>query len=398
MPWTEVSIMEQRREFAVLAQQEGMNRRALCRRFGISPSTGYKWISRAAAVEGPAAQSFADRSRRPKTSPRRTPQSLEQAVLGVRDAHPAWGARKIARCLEREGIAAPAASTIHAILQRHGRVVTGGQSTAHTGRFEKDAPNLLWQMDFKGHVPLERQGRLHPLTVIDDHSRYATCLAACGDEKGATVRKHLTATFRRYGLPDAVYVDNGSPWGGLRENQQGGQWTPLRVWLLKLGVRMIYATPWQPQGRGKNERFHRTLNAEVMALQRFQSLQEAQRAFDVWRAVYNLDRPHEALGQRTPAERYRPSSREMPTKEPRVVYDEGEITRSVRRSHGKIGFMGRKWAVPRAFHGERLAIRPTGQDGIYGLYFASYRVGEIDLTTYKPVRYVSEQVSTISPG
>src|SRR5215471_1415133 len=145
MPWREVSVMEQRREFVRLAQQAGVNRRDLCRRFGISAPVAYKWLARFEAGD----TELADQSRRPHASPDRSPSAIEAAVLEVRDAHPMWGARKIARCLEREGHEVPAVSTIHAILRRHGRVVPpAGTPGQPYQRFEKDAPNLLWQMDF----------------------------------------------------------------------------------------------------------------------------------------------------------------------------------------------------------------------------------------------------------
>jgi len=208
MPWREVSVMEQRREFVRLALQEGVNRRELCRRFGVSPQIGYKWLARFAAGEA----ALADRSRRPHASPGRVAASIEALALAVRDAHPAWGARKIARCLVRDGHAAPAVSTVHEILRRNGRVVPpAGAPGQPYRRFEKEAPNLLWQMDFKGHMPLGDGASCHPLTMVDDHSRFALCLAACADEQGGTVRTHLESTFRRYGLPEAMFVDNGGP-------------------------------------------------------------------------------------------------------------------------------------------------------------------------------------------
>ena len=149
MPWQEVSIMDQRREFVRLAGQEGTNRRELCRRFGIHPDTGYKWLGRWTAGE-----ELADRSRRPHSSPKRTGAAIEECVLAVRDAHPAWGARKIARCVERKGLKPPAVSTVHEILCRHGRVVPPPGSPRAHQRFEMSTPNLLWQMDFKGWVRL----------------------------------------------------------------------------------------------------------------------------------------------------------------------------------------------------------------------------------------------------
>ncbi len=207
MPWQEMSIMGERREFVRLAMQEGANRRELCRRFGISPDVGYKWIQRWESGD----EELADRSRRPHRCPGRSEAVMEEHVLAVRDAHPAWGARKIARCLENVGIAPPALSTVHGILCRHGRIKPPIASSGAYQRFEMEAPNLLWQMDFKGWVPLANQARCHPLTIVDDHSRFAVCLAACANEQSNTVQGQLEITFRCYGLPEAVFVDNGTP-------------------------------------------------------------------------------------------------------------------------------------------------------------------------------------------
>ena len=318
MPWREVSAMDQRREFVRLAMQEGANRRELCRRFNIHPDTGYKWLAR-----WQADQEVEDRSRRPHSSPGQTDRGLEEHILSVRDAHPAWGARKIARCLERAGHHSPAVSTVHQILRRSGRIKPPIGGAVASQRFEMPAPNLLWQMDFKGWVRLGNDVRCHPLTVVDDHSRYDLCLQACADQRTDTVRNRLEKTFRHYGLPEAFFVDNGSPWG----DPSGERWTRFSVWLLKLGVAVIHSRPYHPQSRGKNERFHRTLAAEVFALRHFRDLAETQRAFDAGREVYNFERPHEALGQQVPASRYRPSQRAMPDRLPKVEYDSHEIVR-----------------------------------------------------------------------
>jgi transposase InsO family protein len=384
-----VSKMDQRREFVRLAMQEGANRRELFRRFGIHPTTGYKWLARAAAGE-----ELADRSRRPHMSPQRSAVVIEQQVLTVRDAHPAWGARKIVRCLEREGLACPVRSTVHDILRRHGRIIPPpGGGAAHT-RFEKPAPNLLWQMDFKGHIPLSGGGRCHPLTIIDDHSRYAVALEACGNEQRATVQGRLETVFRQYGLPEAFFVDNGTPWG----DASGQRWTKFGVWLLKLGIALLHSRPYHPQSRGKNERFHRTLKAELLALRCFRDLAEAQCELDRWRMVYNLDRPHQALDQEVPASRYQASSRAMPTSLPAVQYDDSEIVRRVSSTKGYVTFKGRLWRVPEAFCGEALAIRPDSADGHYTVCFGAHPVATIDLTQTKCVGDVSGQVSAMSPG
>lgn len=392
MPWCEVSVMDQRREFVRLALQEGANRRELCRRFGISAEVGYKWLARHASGDA----ELVDRSRRPHVSPRRSPVEVEAQILAVRDAHPAWGARKIVHCLSRDGLTPPATSTVHAILQRHGRVAAPPTGpTRPLMRFEKDAPNALWQMDFKGHIPLADGTPCHPLTMIDDHSRYALRLTACSNQQRMTVQQQLTQTFYRYGLPDALFVDNGPPWGDGSQSR----WTGLRVWLLKLGIDVIYARPMHPQSRGKNERFHRTLKAEVLAMRRFKGFTDVQRAFDLWRTVYNLERPHEALGMAVPASRYRPSPRAMPERLEDITYAPGDIVRTVSTQLGaSISFKGRSWRVPRAFRGEYLAIRPSATDGQYGVFFGSWQVATIDLTRSKSVSHVSEQVSAMSPG
>jgi len=371
MPWREVSIMDQRREFVMLASLAGANVRELCGRFGISRQTGYKWLRRAASGEG----DLADRSRRPRTSPKRTTAFLEGAVLAVRDEQPAWGARKIAWRLQHDGIAPPALSTIHAILRRHGRVEEPRRPSRCHQRFEKAAPNLLWQMDFKGRVRIDRKTWCHPLTVLDDHSRFAVCLQACGDERTGTVKPLLEKTFCIYGLPEALYLDNGSPWGG----GVPGQWTPLGVWLLKLGIEVIHSRPYCPQGRGKNERFHRTLAAEVFALRPLRDLIQVQKAFDEWREIYNAARPHQGLDMAVPASRYRPSSRPMPKTLPEAEYAPEDIVRRVGTTKSYVSFKNRLWKVPQAFSGERVAIRPRGQDGRYGIFFGATRISTIDL-------------------
>ncbi len=139
----------------------------------------------------------------------------------------------------------------------------------------------------------------HPLTVVDDHSRFAVCLAACPDQRTHTVQTHLERSFSLYGLPDAFLVDNGAPWGS---SYRDSHWTPLRVWLARLGVNVIYARPFHPQTKGKNERFNRTLNEEVLALRCYRSQEQLQQAFDRWRLVYNHHRPHEALSDKVSRE------------------------------------------------------------------------------------------------
>lgn len=370
MVWREVSVADQRGEFVMLASLAGANVSALCKRFGISRQTGHLWLRRFAA----GTSDFEDRSRRPRHSPRRLSVELEARILSVRDAHPAWGARKIAMVLRRNGIESPAASTVHAVLSRHGRIASDSPGRAY-GAFAREAPNALWQMDFKGRVRLGCGAWLHPLTVIDDHSRFAVGLAACANQQTQTVQARLEVTFRHHGLPEAIYVDNGSPWGGGTP----GQWTPLRLWLIKLGIKTIHSKPYHPQGRGKNERFHRSLKAEVFALAALASFDDAQAAFDRWRHVYNCERPHQALDFATPAERYRPSRRAFPETLPAPQYDQGEIVRRVGTTKAYVSFRNRHWKVPDAFRGETLAIRPRLPEGRFAICFGAHEIASLDL-------------------
>ncbi|MBW8882677.1 MAG: IS481 family transposase [Asticcacaulis sp.] len=372
MPWEEVSIMDRRQEFARFAGVSGANVSALCRTFGISRKTGYKWLKRADEAMG--LTSLEDRSRRPLTSPKRTSGTVEQSVLAVRDDHPAWGARKILHVLERDGIETPAPSTAHAILQRHGRITPGAREGKAFGRFEKEQANLLWQMDFKGQVRLGDGVWCYPLTIIDDHSRFSLCIEAVGNQRTMTVKEALERTFRTYGLPAAFYVDNGPPWGG----GVPGQFTPLTVWLLKHDVGVIHAKPYSPQGRGKNERFHRSLKAEVLTAKSLSNLKQAQRAFDQWRTVYNHQRPHQALDMQVPASRYHPSARPMPSRMPSIEYDTQDIVRRIPKTDPFVSFKGKAWRVPKAFKGETVAIRQRNDD-LYDVCFGATKIATIDL-------------------
>jgi transposase InsO family protein len=319
---------------------------------------------------------LADRSRRPRSSPEQTPDAIAAEVLRIRAAsNGAWGGRKIAAAMRRAGLrTVPAASTITAILRRHGQLEARREE--HPGpwqRFERAAPNELWQMDFKGPFALP-QGRCHPLTVLDDHSRYALGLEALGDEQRASVRARLVAIFRRYGPPFAMIMDNGPPWGEGR----GSGYTVLAVWLIRLGIQVSHARPFHPQTCGKDERFHRSLKAEVLAGRAFRDLAHCQRAFDDWRLVYNHQRPHEALAMGVPAERYRLSPRPFPDLLPPIDYAPTDIVRKV-KDGGRISFDNRVWRVGKAFVGQPVALRPSREDGVFTVHFCTQRIGAIDL-------------------
>ena len=379
MPWEEVSVMSQRKEFVKLAQGGDATVRELCRRFGISPTTGHKWLSR---FRGGGEAALADLPRRPHCSPRRTRAEVEELVLKVRDSHPAWGGRKLRAWLSAQGHELlPSPSTITAILRRHGRI-DPSESAKHRAwqRFEREAPNELWQMDFKGHFAM-LEGRCHPLTVLDDHSRFSLGLEACGDERAQTVQQRLTGIFRRFGLPERMVMDNGAPWGHDADHP----YTPLSVWLLRLGISVSHGRPYHPQTQGKDERFHRTLKAEVLQGATFRDLRHCQEAFDDWRGVYNLERPHQALGMATPASRYHVSHWPFPERLPLVEYGPEDQVRRV-QDQGRVSWKGRQVKISTAFKGLQVAIRPTSTDGLWDLFFMTNRICQIDLR--EPAEYV----------
>ena len=285
------------------------------------------------------------------------------------------------------------------LLARRGRLETAAPRQKPFKRFEHPRPNDLWQMDFKGHFAAGG-GRCHPLTLLDDHSRFALGLEACANEQSQTVQARLTTIFRHNGLPRRLLCDNGAPWGVPSRTSPETGWTVLGVWLLRLGVRVSHGRPYHPQTQGKDERFHRSLKAEVLALRSFDSLEHCQKAFDLWRTIYNHERPHEALGLATPATRFTPSPRTMPETPPMPEYDDGELLRKINKD-GYFRFKGQNRKISQAFAGYHIALRPTAKDGQWNLCFASHRIGILDITAEnrkdQTVRHVSEQVSDMSP-
>lgn len=373
MPWDARNAMSLRHEFVQLALQEGANRRELCRRFGISPPTGYKWLARYRADQ---TADLRDQSRRPANSPRKTAAAVEDAVVMLRQQHPAWGGRKISRRLHDLNVAEVAPSTVTTLLHRQRLIDSRASRAAEPWqRFEHDAPNALWQIDFKGYVTTP-EGHCHPLTVLDDHSRFNLALRACGRQTYPVVRDHLSDVFRRYGLPVRIHGDNGSPWGCAR---QPGQLTELAIWLIRQGIRLSFSRPYHPQTNGKDERFHRSLKAEVLNGVTFASLHRAQEAFDRWRHVYNHERPHDALALATPDTRYRVSARAFQEQLAPIEYGPDDTVVTV-KWNGELPFKSRQFKVSNPLHGLPVGIRPDpAEDGLYTVYFLHHRLMTIDL-------------------
>lgn len=388
MPWkTEATPMELKAEFVQMADQPNANMSELCRRFGISRPTGYKWLRR---YRKEGLDGLHERSRCPNNSPNQTPERIEQIVVEARRRDPGWGGRKLHRHLINlatdgdlsiRGDQVPAASTITRILDRHGMLADPGHASRRGSwtRFERDEPNELWQLDFKGEFRLDNQAYCYPLTLVDDYSRFSLSVAACADQARGTVQDHLRHVFERYGLPQAILCDNGPPWGaGLGWRDWGPFYTRLAVWLIRLGITVIYGRPNHPQGKGKNERFNGTLQAELLDHEQFADHDQAHDRMAAWRNRYNTVRPHQALDMAPPASRYQPSRRTFPETLPPVEYDPGAITRKV-NSAGTIAFQNERFTVGTAFRGYRLALRASSQRQQYDVYFCNQQIRTINL-------------------
>lgn len=374
MPWKVGSPMSLRREFVALAQNPDANIRDLCRRFGISPKTGYKWLDRFQEL---GVTGLVDQSRRPVHSPQRTSEKIESLILDVRKEHSAWGGRKIHRWMKRHTnvSAIPSISTITEILRRHGKL-DPAESLKHQPwqRFEAPAPNAMWQIDFKGHFMMTA-GRCHPLTILDDHTRFSTGVYACANEQRLTVQECLVHSFRQYGLPEIILADNGAPWGSVVNERRV---TTLAAWMMRLGIRVIHSRPYHPQTKGKNERFNRTLNEEVITQRVFHDLQQCQSSFDQWRTMYNCERPHEALSLDVPASRYLPSTRSYPEVLPLVAYDSRDIVRMV-QPQGEIYFKSKAFVVGKGLYRQPVALRPTTTDGVFDVFFCHQKITTINV-------------------
>jgi len=374
MPWKEVTKVSLREEFIQLVLREDSNISALCQRYNISRKTGYKWIHRF-LEEGE--KGLHDRSRCPNVSPKKTSREIEERVLEVRDTHPAWGGRKIRRRLLNIGVTdVPSCSTITMILRRNGRL-SAEESLKHKAltRFEAAQPNDLWQMDFKGWFQI-KHGTCHPLTLLDDHSRFSLGIEACSNERAQTVQGRLVSIFRRYGMPLAILCDNGAPFGASALSP----YTTLGAWILRLGIRLIHGRPLHPQTQGKEERFHRTLKAEVLHSLKVEMLDihAIQKRFDAWRDVYNFERPHEALAMDLPIDRYSVSSREYPEVLPQIEYSPDDVVVKV-RDGGRICYFKKEFRVGKAFTGEYVAIRPTSYDNVREVYYCNQVIKKLTL-------------------
>ncbi len=297
MPWKEKTVMEQRKEFIEQAA-ECTNFSALCREYGISRKTGYKWLNRFRE-----SGTVSDRSRSPKHPHAKTAPEIEAAVLAVREENPSWGGKTIRAVLEADGVKGlPSAKTCSNILKRNG-CIEPEESLKHRAcqRFEREQCNSLWQTDFKGDFGLLDGSRCYPLDILDDHSRF--CIRTEPKNSATGVKESFLQAFQEYGLPDAILSDHGSQFAGFK-----GGYTHFERWLMDLDILPIHGRIMHPQTQGKIERFHRTMKAELLR-EPFLDLKDAKKHFALWRWKYNEIRPHCALNMKTPASVYTPSKR-----------------------------------------------------------------------------------------
>jgi transposase InsO family protein len=365
MPWSSTTVSELRTAFAHAVRTAKRPLAQAARDFGISRPTAYKWLARFDAQ-----QPLADQSRRPRRSPTRTAAALEAAVLAVRDQY-GWGPRKIVAYLDNQNQPAPPVRTAAAVLRRHGRIdaATPAPGEPAGQRFERPEPNQLWQVDFKGFVEVARQ-KVYPLTVLDDHSRFLLALRCGTDVTVARAWDVLWDVFGEYGLPEAILCDNAfGSWG------VGVSWFEAR--LLRLGIRTAHGRPYHPQTQGKVERLHGTLESEVFPRLPREDPAAFAAGLDRWRRdVYNLVRPHEALGDVPPVARWRPSPRPRPDRLPAIEYPPGAVLRRVSTA-GDVRWRCAKLLAGHGLIGEQVRVEEV--DGAVVLWYGTHRIRQIPL-------------------
>jgi len=375
MPWIETCSMTERMRFVMTQETGKYGMSELCERFGISRKTGYKWLGRF-SEEGP--DGLRDRSRRPHGSPTRTDGEIEELLVTFRRAHPRWGPDKILAVLRRRHpeLELPARSTVAAILKRGG-LVTGRRRCRrhrHPGPpvREVKAANELWTADFKGQFKTRDGKWCYPLTVADEHTRYLLACDGKRSTKGGGVRRTFERLFRELGLPEGIRTDNGSPFvsplaiHGL---------SSLSVWWIRLGIRPERIEPGKPQQNGRHERMHRTLKDETV-VPPASSLKAQQDRFDAFREEFNTERPHQALGQKPPADVWRGPSRPYPDRIPPPEYPGHCQLRKV-AGNGSIRFKNRPVQLSRTLIGHRVGMEET-DDGIWSIYFYDVLLGRLD--------------------
>jgi len=370
MPWRTSDIMDERVSFVVRANQSPLNFSALCREFGVSRPTGYRWLKRYQQVR--QLSLLEDRSCRPHHSPSRTPSELERRVVELRKLH-GWGAKKLRVKLVEQGIDLGPA-TINRIIRRNGLLDPRDSHQPAINRFEREHPNELWQMDFKGQFKTE--GSLcHPLVILDDHSRFVVGLHALPSQAAGVVSPCLVQAFERYGVPQAMLMDHGVPWWSTTN---GHGLTTVSVQLIKQGIYLIYGAVRHPQTLGKVERFNRTLKQAARRKGKLYNLAEWTRFLDGFSHEYNYVRPHEALEMAVPASRYHRSPRQYDPHPRPWEYPPGSIVKRL-NSQGSLDYCASRYFVCEALAGEQVRIEPFGRRLL--ITYRHMHIREIDTQT-----------------
>jgi transposase InsO family protein len=345
MAWRMSNVQEQRMKFVVAASRKERSLTELCAEFEISRPTAYGWLKR---YQAHGIAGMQEASRRPHHSPEKTAAELEKRVVELRRERPDWGARKIRHLLRREGIEL-VASTIHRIFLRNQLVRDWDRQPMALRRFERAQPNQLWQMDFKG--PKGWDQPVGPLSVLDDHSRYALALENTGSTQAQGVQAVLERVFRESGVPEEMLMDHGTPWF----NPQGRLgWSQFTVWLMDQDVRLRFSGYQHPQTQGKVERFHRSLTA---ALLRRGTPQDSERQswLNAFRQEYNCERPHEALQMKTPDQVWHKSSRRLRESWSRWEYPAGSEVKEVDRN-GQFRLNRQRHYITKALAGREVGL------------------------------------------
>jgi transposase InsO family protein len=378
MPWKESGVVESRME-AVIRHAEGERVSALSREYGVSRQTIHKWIRR---FENEGACGLFDRSRRPRRSPKRISGKIERRIIELRLEY-GWGGRNLRDLLAKEGVSVSAA-TVDRVISRNGLIRETEKQRPATRRFQREAPNQLWQMDFKGEYKLPG-GTCWPLSIVDDHSRYSIGLFGLSSTSSSQVSTRLISCFEEYGLPDAILMDHGPPW--YATSHPSGL-SRITVMLKKQGIRPILSGVGHPQTQGKVERFHRTLSRHLKwhgVPQEFDSLCDALTGF---RRIYNEVKPHSALNRRTPAQCYYPSSRRYDPTPPEWTYPKGAIVKKL-TPQGTLHWEGHLYFVSQAIPDERVWCRPI--DHRLLITYQDLFIREINLETHGTTSVVPKE-------
>lgn len=372
MPW-ECKTMENLREEFVIAANHCSNFSSLCREFGITRKTGYKWLNR--YRDG---KTLSDQSRKPRNLSTKTPEYIERLIINVRSENPGWGAKTIKKVLENQGYdSIPCVKTVNNILHRY-NCISQESSLKHTPfvRFQKEQCNQMWQADFKGEFLTEDKNYCYPLTILDDCSRFSIKIAPFTGTANVVIPSFKSA-FEEYGVPESVLSDNGAQFAGFRQG-----YTQFEKWLMNHDVLPIHGRCRHPQTQGKIERFHRTMKDELLRHHTFENIEDANKSLQSWRDKYNNLRPHEALAMRCPAEVYTPSDRVYVDDVRRYEYG-GEYHVIKVNTWGYVRFAGWQIYLSKTMRNEHIEFRPNPHGDSFIACYRNFKIAEFDTATGK---------------